>query len=374
MSRPGKALVPRRLAQQLILITSLWIVVATTTLAEPAFAIRTGYRCSQCHANRTGGGIRTAFGSVYTQTILPEKTFGPGKSIPTFLPADPDARFAVGGDVRVQGLALFSDDSDDTISAEIPEANIYVEARLLPGRLSLYIDEKIGPGGASAREVFALVSFDRWRGYVKAGKLLPPFGWRLPDDSAFIRQFSGFSYATPDTGIEVGIEPGQWSLHLAAVNGNGGGSDDNRAKQFSLVSARRFKKGRIGVSASNNLPTGARVTQGGIFGGLQAGRLTLLGELDWREVRQGDQTSQRLLGLFEVDYLVSRGLNIKFARDWIDPDRDLNSDGRIRDSLGVEYIPYPFVQLRVFARRKDGPPQIADSDDRQVEFELHLFF
>ena len=41
--------------------------------AEPAFAVRTGYRCSQCHVNRSGGGMRTAFGSLYTQTILPAR-------------------------------------------------------------------------------------------------------------------------------------------------------------------------------------------------------------------------------------------------------------------------------------------------------------
>jgi len=342
--------------------------------AEPAFAVRTGYRCSQCHVNRTGGGLRTPFGSLYTQTILPEDTFGRFDSVPTFLPADPDARFAAGGDVRVQSVSLFDDDGDDTSSIEITEANVYLEARLLPERLSLYLDEKTGPGGASARELFALVSFDRWRGYVKAGKFLPPFGWRLPDDSAFTRQFSGFSYATPDTGVEVGIEPGRWSVHLAAVNGAGGGSDDNRSKQFSLVGVRRFAKGRVGVSASNNLPTGARVTQGGAFGGVNLGRLALLGELDWREVRQGDVTGRRLLGLFEADVLLARGLNLKYAHDWIDPDRDIGTDDRVRDSLGIEYTPYPFVQLRVFARRKDGPPQIADTGDEQVEFELHVFF
>lgn len=362
-------------------VAALWILgtvglfaAATPTLAEPAFAIRTGYRCSQCHANRTGGGIRTAFGSLYTQTILPERTFGKSGAMPTLLAADPDARFALGADVRVLSVSLFRDDGADTSSTELTEANVYLEARLLPERLSLYLDEKVGPGGASAREAFALVSFDRWRGYVKAGKFLPPFGWRLPDDAAFIRQFSGFSYATPDIGVELGIEPGRWSVHLAAVNGAGGGSDDNRSKQFSLTGARRFDKGRVGISASNNLPPGARVTQGGVFGGVNLGRLALLGELDWREVDQAGSASERLLGLFEVDLLLTRGLNVKYARDWIDPDRDIGTDGRIRESLGVEYIPYPFVQLRVFARRKDGPPQIADSGDRQVEFELHLFF
>lgn len=342
--------------------------------AEPAFAVRTGYRCSQCHVNRTGGGLRTAFGSLYTQTILPGKTFPYREGLPTFLPADPDARFAVGGDVRVAGIATYPDEQDDTASFEVTEANLYAEVRLLPERLSLYVDEKVGPGGASAREAFALVSFDRGRGYVKAGKFLPPYGWRLPDDAAFVRQFSGFSYQTPDTGVEIGFEPGRWSVHLAVVNGAGGGTDDNREKQVSLVGARRFRHGRVGVSASTNKPAGAKVTQGGAFGGLHFGRLTLLGELDWREVDQAGGTAERALGLFEADVLLVRGLNLKYARDWIDPDRDVSTDDRVRDSLGLEYIPYPFVQLRVFARHRDGPPQHADTGNGSVEFEVHLFF
>ena len=67
--------------------------------------------------------------------------------------------------------------------------------------------------GASARELFALFGFaGTSRAYVKAGKFLPPFGWRLPDDDAFIRQSSGFTYSAPDTGVEIGAEPGRWSL------------------------------------------------------------------------------------------------------------------------------------------------------------------
>jgi hypothetical protein len=354
-----------------MLFLALWIPAR----AEPAFALRTGYRCSQCHVNRTGGGMRTAYGSIYTQTILPQHLLR-WRDGDNLLPANPDARFAVGGDFRFQYLYLRSKELDDTSSFEIPEANLYLQGRLVPERLFLYLDGKVGPGGASARELFGLFGFaGEWRAYVKAGKFLPPFGWRLPDDDAFIRQFTGFTYSAPDTGFEIGAEPGRWSLSLAALNGAGGGSDDNRSKKLTLLAVRRFRNVRVGLSGSSNDAGATRETQAGVLAGGNWGRLALLGEVDWGEVRpEAGETAARLLALIEADLLILRGLNLKYAHDWIDPDRDVSTDDRVRDTLGIEYVPYPFIQLRLFAQRRDGPPQVSGAEDRAAFFELHLFF
>lgn len=362
-----------------ILLATLSLACATEALAEPALAMRTGYRCSQCHLNRTGGGMRTPFGSLYSQTVLPRRLLR-WRDENNLLPADPDARFAVGGDARFQALSVVRPDLEDTFSFEIPEANLYLEGRLLPEWLSVYLDGEVGPGGAAARELFAIVSLNKWDGYVKMGKFLPPFGWRLPDDQAYIRQFTGFTYSAPDTGIEVGIEPGRWSLHLAAVNGSSGGGDEDRAKQFSFLGVRRFQSSRIGLSASNNISGGVRTTLAGLVGGVNLGRLSLLAEADWGESRQHDATTgepespERLLGFLEADLLITRGLTLKYTHDWMDPARDVETDARARDSLGVEFIPYPFIQLRMFVRRADGPPQVRDAQYVQTDLELHIFF
>lgn len=349
------------------------LVRVSPAYAEPAIAVRTGYACSTCHLNRTGGGMRLPFGSLYAQTTLP-LAVPPWPEDRALLPADPAARFAVGGDVRFQALNVNRPDGADVSSFEVTEANLYGEGRLIPGKLSLYLDLKAGPGGSSARELFALYAFERWHGYLKVGKFLPPFGWRLPDDGAFIRQVSGFTYSAPDIGVEAGIEPGRWSFHLAAVNGAGGGSDDNRSKRFSLLAARRFGKGRLGISGSNNITPGARVTQAGVWGGAGFGRLALLGEADWRESSAEGSMTRTLTALAEADLQITRGINLKFTHDWTDPDRDQATDARTRDSLGVELIPIPFVQLRLNLRRLDGPDQLPGTRDRQVELEAHLFF
>ena len=91
-------------------------------------------------------------------------------------------------------------------------------------------------------------------------------------------------------------------------------------------------------------------------------------------IREGTGDTDRVLGLVEADLLVSRGLNVKFAHDYLDPDLDQSTDARARDSLGIEFTPWPFLQLRAFARVSDGPPQIQGSRDTRFDLELHLFF
>jgi len=343
-------------------------------MAEPAIAVRTGYACAQCHLNRTGGGMRTPFGGLYSQLTLPQRLLRWRES-ENLLPEDPEARIAFGGDARFQALAVSSPDGPDVFSFEVPEANLYLEGRLVPGHLSVYLDERVGAGGAGARELFALAQFGgSWDAYVKAGKFMPPYGWRLPDDAAYIRQQTGFTYSAPDIGVEVGIAPGPWSAQLAVVNGASGGEEDNRSKQASLLVQTRFKTWRFGVSASDNIASGATVTQTGAFGGIILGRLALLGEADQRRTEESGGTQKRWIAFAEADLQITRGLDIKFTHDWTDPDTDVSTDARVRDSLGVEWIPVPYVQLRLYVRRSDGPPQVAGTRDKQADLEVHIYF
>src|SRR5271169_3463267 len=46
----------------------LW--VAGQAAAEPYIAVREGYKCSACHVNMTGGGMRTSFVAAHSREIL----------------------------------------------------------------------------------------------------------------------------------------------------------------------------------------------------------------------------------------------------------------------------------------------------------------
>jgi hypothetical protein len=268
-----------------------------------------------------------------------------------------------------------SDDYRNTSSFEIPAAYAYAQARIVPQRLILYLDQDVGSGSSSTRELFGLLSSRNGNTYVKVGKVFLPYGWALPDDDAFIREPLGFAFTGPDIGIEAGFEPGKWSVHLAVVNGNAATSDDDRTKKFTLRTSRRFKKTIIGVSGANDLSGGTTTTWAGVFNGTNIGRLSLLWEVDWRRARpNNDPTIETWAAYVEANMLLKRGMNIKYAHDWIEPNRDIATDQRQRDSLGFEYIPYPFVQLRAFFRWKDGPPQVPGARDEQLDLEIHFFF
>lgn len=348
-------------------LTGIAVALACgTARAEPSFAVRTGEACSKCHSGITGGGMRSGHGSFWAQTSLPHRQWTKEEG-GILYPSFAEGRLSVGADVRGQYLYVHTD-GDDTSSFEVTEANVYGNVELATDRLSLYLDETVGPGGASARELYALFKCAKdWNAYAKAGRILPPFGWRLPDDDAFIRQYTGYTFSAADTGIEIGAEPGDWSLALAATNGSSGTSDDDRSKRFSLSAFWRLPKGRVGVSGANNTVDGVTTTAVGLSGGWKIGKLALLGEVD-------GVSDERLVALAEGNLLVARGVLLKLSRDWLDPDRNVDTDERVRDSLGIEYIPVPFVQLRLFARRRDGPPQVAGARDEQVDLELHVFF
>ncbi len=354
---------------------SLGPAVTTVARAEPVFAVRTGHSCGQCHINRVGGGLRTPFGSLYMQATLPAHllTFK-GKGYP--MPADPQARFAIGGDARIGYYTLRSNQAGDAASFEVAEAQLYGQFRIIPERISLYIDQRFGLGGSSTRELFALFSFGGQRGYVKAGRIFPPYGWAIPDDASFIRQSLGFAFTASDVGVEIGFDPGNWSTQLALVNGSPGQRDPDSGKMLTFLTARRFRHGTIGLTAAYDDAERATTAWGGILGSLNFGRFSLLAEYDARRTNVDDSSDdpRAAAGFIEVDVLIQRGLNLKYTHDWIDPNQSVLTDQQQRDSLGVEYIPYPFVQLRFFLRRGDGPPQVTGATDSQAELEAHFFF
>jgi len=338
----------------------------THAWAEPWIAIKTGLKCSACHVNRSGGGGRNNLGSVYAQTQLSWATdVVKSRALTQFLFVGFDFRLKASGTAR---------ESSPRTSIDLDEAQVYLEARLVRDRIALYIDQTVGPNRAVARELFALVEQLPLNGYAKAGKLLVPYGVRLKDDEEFIRGVTGFNYNTPDQGLEVGVEPGPWSLVVALTNGNLGAAENNSGKLGSAVVSYTRSRYRVGLSASRNTSDAQRRDVYGGFGGVRLGRLGVLGEVDYVEDRLGDATPRRqFLGFAEGDLTLRQGLNAKVTYGYHDRNRDVAEDERIRWRFGLEAFPNPFLQVSSFYILDEDIPQATRDLDR-VLLELRLHF
>lgn len=350
--------------------------------AEPYFAVREGYKCSQCHVNRTGGGKRNGFGVIYSQTVLPHLILKDPKQEKGFL-LDPNLNdyISIGADLRVQNTTILLEEKNSEGKEEengftISEGNLYIEARLLGDYISLYFDETFAPSGAISREAFGMIQNLPWNAYLKAGKFLLPYGLRLQDDASFIREVMGFTYSTPDLGVELGMEPGPFSIHAAFTNGTQGGAESNVEKQVSVVGALVFRHFRIGGSFINNeSPTTVRYGGGG-FAGINVGRITLLGEADWLQDldKEAEEVTRQFVAYGELDFLIWKGINMKFSYDFHDPDLDIDENERERISVGVEPFITQFFQFRIFYRDYNGIPQKPGDNNQEIMAEVHFFF
>jgi len=190
--------------------------------AEPYLAVQMGMKCGQCHVNPTGGGERNTFGNVFAQTQLPVRRIDTGTDVWT----GEVAKFlSLGGDLRFDASYTQIPHSPSVNQFDLEQARVYLDASPIPQRLSVYVDEQVAPGGALNREAYGVYWSADHSWYVKAGQMYLPFGFRLQDQTAFVRQVSGINMTTPDKGAEFGWERGAWDAQFTVSNGTAGGSN-----------------------------------------------------------------------------------------------------------------------------------------------------
>lgn len=370
-------------------VRSLWLALigliatfgAATVQAEPYLAVQNGYKCVQCHVNPTGGGLRTQFGLVFAEKSLPVYRLPAGA--PVWLGQAISDIVRVGGDLRTDYFDRSIPHERSQNGFQLEQLRLYADVTLLPNLLGLYVDEQVAPDGASNMETYArLGSQSKW--YVKAGQFYLPFGWRLQDQSAFTREFSLVSMATPDRGVELGLERGKWSAQLDITNGtvglnNGVLQESKNGRQVTINVVRTESIWRVGASALYRHSDLGNRNEAALYAGLRTGPVVWLTEADL--IHQNDlgtpgapgPSTTTIPAFIEADWLIYRGNNLKLTYDYLDPQRRSNGNGQSRWSAVYELTPYPFVQLRAGVRRYSGPSEI-DPDNLALTFaELHLF-
>lgn len=346
--------------------------IPTLVFSEPYMAnrgITIGLKCSSCHVNRTGGGLRTGMGAVYGTTVLPWKKVEIKSHVWNLL----DGLVALGGDIRFLNQSTFiRENTANTFQTD--KANVYVSFQLIPRRVSFYLDESL-QGGAQSREIFGLLENLPANGWIKAGKFILPYGTRLEDDRAFIREVTGFNYNTPDVGVEIGLEPGRWTIIGSLTNGTAGSLDNNVSKQVIGSLAYISDAFRLGLSGALNPGRGGKKNSAALWGGFRFRKFVLLAEVDviHDEIEMA-QTRNQIVTHAEINYLVHEGWNIKAGYEYFDPDLDIRENQRDRIVLAVEPFIAPFVQLAFFYRFNQSIPQNIPQNADELIFRIHLYF
>ena len=334
--------------------------------AEPYLAVQKGMQCSSCHVNPAGGGKRTVYGNVYAQSELAGRRIGDGE----LWTGDVNKWLAIGADLRASYEKIDTPNHGNTSNFDVDRGAFYVEATLIPGRLSIYVDEQFAPDGLENREAYVRLNSKNTKWFAIAGQFYLPYGLRLQDDTAFVRVATGINFANWDRGLQGGYNSGAWSTIASVTEGS-----DGPGEQVSLVSSYVQANWRAGVSANANNDDAGDRTMFGFFGGLKTGPVAWLAEIDSiSDDVATDGTTNAYAGLLEANWTIWGKHNLKISYDYLDPNNDIKEDQQVRYSLVWEHSPMQFLQGRVGFRLYDGIPQV-DAQNRSVFFaELHGFF
>jgi hypothetical protein len=211
--------------------------------------------------------------------------------------------------------------------------------------------------------------------YLKAGRMFVPFGLRIEDDAAFIRQVTGTNFNSSDDGVEGGLELGAWSVNVSITNGAGGGTETNRGKMISSLATYAQPDWRAGASASANYNGVADRRMQSVFAGLRTGIVAWLASGIY--VTDDGTPTGRLrqwATLVEGNVEVAKGHNFKLTYEYYDPNKDVKEDQRERYSVVWEYMPIQFTQFRLGARKNNGIPQNNAQNATELFLQWHAFF
>lgn len=340
--------------------------------AEPYLAVVSGLKCANCHVNPTGGGKRNAFGNAWARTQLPARIVETG--LDREWTGEINDIIGVGGDLRADYAYTDVSGGADQSSFGVSRGTFYADVHPIPGLLSFYVDEQFAPGASLNREAYALLTPAHGKYTVKAGQFFLPYGLRLQDDSAFIRQATGINFQTPDSGIELGLELPRWSAQLSVTNGTAGAADNDMGKQLSLNAAYVRPGWRIGGSVNANDSALGDRDMWSAYAGLRTGPIAWLAEMDFIRDQTVAGNLDMRASLLEGNWRPAKGQNLKLTYEVLDPDDDVGDNERQRWSLVWEYAPIQFLQSRIGVRAYADDSPSSGSDRDELFAEVHVYF
>lgn len=366
------------------------ILIADIAAALPKFSTRQGAKCQSCHINPSGKGMRSTFGAAYGREELTMPTFKDEYDFEEYSTALNDY-FSIGMDFRT--LFYYTESNAATGFFQM-QGDLYLDLRLNK-QFRIYFDK----GLYSGFEVFGLAKVLPMNGYIKAGNFIPSYGIRMDDHTLFIRSGSyfplnpaiasypqglGFGQGSEDTGLEIGLNPGIFTLNAGLFNGRQGGlagSGGSKTKAVVLRADANIFMDVVNMTLGGsfyNLPTSSGPGKTQIWGGFGiitlSQNLTVLGEVDFLQ-SYNTAVSKQVTGNIlytEVNYILFDGIDLKFGYEFYDPNIDLQDGSISRITIGAEFFPMSGVEVRPVFRLNQEEPTDRSNNELLVLFHFFL--
>lgn len=335
--------------------------------------------------------MRNAYAaSVYEITSLPMRHAElPAGAAPISGAVSESVR--LGSDLRWMAHHMHkSGDARMSVDTFFPmEAALYVHADIWQ-QIHLYLAPSFYGSESLLYEAAALWQPPGTDSYLKVGRFVPAYGWKLPNHSVFIRKQLGFGVKSKETGIEAGYGWNGLQAQIALFNGDGGerDSDDNLGKGVSARLAWRLKtaalnlelglSGWYNVMGTNNGGSDERIEdrRAGAFAGLSLGRFVWLGEADFSRIddRQAEAAVTRFASYQELGFLALQGVELVASYELWDDDISVGGNAAHRFGAALELHPWPMTEVAFLYRYIHADPQNAMASLHEALALVHLFF
>ena len=373
-------------------ITLLAALCVAPALSLPRFALTTGTRCSACHVNPGGGGMRTQHGLTFGVGALTMAAHGDSSGDREDFVFDPriNDNITLGADFRTQFLYL-PDTGQSTF--HMMTASLYGDVRLTRDISACVRFDLVntGYGVWSGPEVYVLARVLPGRWYIKGGDFLPAYGTRIDDHTGYtrggdIRPAPGSSGLPgllfvpnyKDIGLEIGGAAGNLEIAAGIFNGSGnaGRLDFRDGKAFTARLEYAFAAGGANMIVGSSGYVFDAYRMGGFHAGIGTETFALYGEVDFRRNRIAgdftiDSSPDAMAAFAAAEYRVSRGVWATAKYDIFDPARGSSSDEFTRITLGLELFPVPFIELRPQFRIASEHPSVGNNS---ALLQLHAWF
>ena len=347
-------------------ILSILFLFLSLILGVPRFAVENGATCTLCHVNPTGGGLRNDFGTtVYAQDNLPLEV------TKNFADKDWDGfignNLQIGGDLRVQSM-IYTDEENNIKNPIFPmQTDLYANLEINE-KASIYF--KLNLADNFRQEYWVLFSILPGDGWLRIGRTIPDFGFKLDDHTSFIRggnarrshglQREGmlFSPSMDYPGIiEFGADiTNTLSITSSLSNGFATGFDagygftesfsDKNFTSKILFTNTYFELLNLLFSMSYMKEQDFNLF--GVAGGFSFNEFTFLAEKDWANNLPGVDNADTFYS--EVIYKPKQGLQVIGKYDYFQYEKDLQADFIRRYTIGLEIFPLNMLEIKFQTR------------------------